>query len=304
MPLLTDAQLGLTPKAPPRLLSDDELFSNEVVLRIAPPPQQSAPVPIASPSGGVAKRQSRLLSDDELFGASPPTAPLYLGEGGRALTPDETQTLNNRPKPPELGFAQKIASTIQRVNEDPIGAFADSTATILGKAGLMSETNANKFGRDVRAGIHSLGPLGAEFVGVASPRGAPVVARAGPPPAQAATGATPKVERAGNINLNRIYAPEDVTQVLKDTAAKNADFMAARRGVITHDETREMVLSLARPQRNLHSARRVKPSTPKKCLPRETCSCSRLRESATWPRKPRAAPMSTSSHSRKNSPAS
>lgn len=51
-------------------------------------------------------------------------------------------------------------------------------------------------------------------------------------------------DRAGNINLDRIWAPEDVKSAIKQTAADNADFFAARRGKITHEETRDMAQML------------------------------------------------------------
>lgn len=46
--------------------------------------------------------------------------------------------------------------------------------------------------------------------------------------------------RAGNINLDRVYAPDDVKEVIRQTAKENADFIAARRGPITQAETRDM----------------------------------------------------------------
>lgn len=45
---------------------------------------------------------------------------------------------------------------------------------------------------------------------------------------------------AGNINLGRIYAPEDVKEVLRQTAKRNEDFTDARRGTISHEQTRDM----------------------------------------------------------------
>ena len=38
---------------------------------------------------------------------------------------------------------------------------------------------------------------------------------------------------AGNINLNRIQAPEDVKNVIRETAAQNENFIGARRGKMT-----------------------------------------------------------------------
>jgi len=41
------------------------------------------------------------------------------------------------------------------------------------------------------------------------------------------------VDKAGNIRLDNINAPEDILQVLRDSAARNNDFLEQRRGVMT-----------------------------------------------------------------------
>src|SRR5680860_440192 len=141
---------------------------------------------------------------------------------------------------PETNIAEKIALAIQRASDEPVTAFASSVSKILSKSGMMSETNANKLGRDLVAGIESLGPLGMEFAGLAgqttasgAPRKAGRVqatdaatfrpAPSAPMPVQAVDGAArlPGFEGvkmpeafAGNVNLNRIFAPEDVKQVI------------------------------------------------------------------------------------------
>lgn len=193
--------------------------------------------------------QSRVLTDEEI--RLGPHAPLYLGPNDRALTDEEAAGLQTKPKPAEPGIAEKIGRSAQKANEDPIGAFSESIAKILFKTGVMSETNANKLGRDLYAGLAAMGPLGAEFLPLAAaPKAKPLPAastgrealqgridQAGAP-TMGATTAEPQL--AGNINLRRIYAPEDVKQVIRETAAANEEFMPARRGVISHDETREM----------------------------------------------------------------
>lgn len=57
--------------------------------------------------------------------------------------------------------------------------------------------------------------------------------------ARAAREAERPPNRAGNINLDRIYAPEDVKAAIKQTADENGEFINARRGVVTQEETRE-----------------------------------------------------------------
>lgn len=49
-----------------------------------------------------------------------------------------------------------------------------------------------------------------------------------------------KSDLAGNINLGRIFAPEDVKDAIRQTAAENEGFAAARRGVVSHEDTRDM----------------------------------------------------------------
>lgn len=46
-------------------------------------------------------------------------------------------------------------------------------------------------------------------------------------------------ERAGNINLDKIFAPEDAKQLLKDVAAGNKDFTDATRGVRSWKDTQD-----------------------------------------------------------------
>lgn len=58
--------------------------------------------------------------------------------------------------------------------------------------------------------------------------------------ARDAVNADRPIERAGNINLDRIYAPDDVKAVIKQVADENAEFRGARRETITHAETVDM----------------------------------------------------------------
>lgn len=304
----------------PHLLTDEEVG---IVSR-----------PLTDEEVGIGAPQ-RPLSDEEVGIA--PQAPLRLGEGGRALTQEETTALENKPQPAELGLGQKVAASIKAASEDPFVAFSTSVATILTKLNIMSETDANKLGRDIRTSLESLGPLGLEFAGgvatrpraVIRPLGAardpktvpsraavggvdvpedpsltrriqaldpaaaaaPPIPSAGLPPrapvpagiskeftqevslparslkaeqaareqaefqraidaggpmsqealdalqAERAPGAP---DKAGNINLDRIFAPEDVKAVIRDTAAANAEFTGARRGTITQDQTHDM----------------------------------------------------------------
>tara|TARA_R110000823_G_C15945236_1_gene500869 strand:+ start:885 stop:4580 length:3696 start_codon:yes stop_codon:yes gene_type:complete len=65
----------------------------------------------------------------------------------------------------------------------------------------------------------------------------------GPKPS-VATEAAPLTDKAGNINLNRIEAPEDVLDIIRNVARENDDFIGPRRGVITLEETKELAEAL------------------------------------------------------------
>lgn len=47
-------------------------------------------------------------------------------------------------------------------------------------------------------------------------------------------------DKAGNINLDRIQAPKDVKDVIRQAAAENSDFVTARRGTMTLKETEDL----------------------------------------------------------------
>jgi len=87
-------------------------------------------------------------------------------------------------------------------------------------------------------------PAGAETAGAVAtgvPEGEKYAAESGSPSTPLGRPESDLVDKAGNIRLDNLSTPEDVSQVIRDAAAQNDDFMAARRGVVTDDQ----VLSLA-----------------------------------------------------------
>lgn len=52
------------------------------------------------------------------------------------------------------------------------------------------------------------------------------------------------VDKAGNIRLDNLNTPEDVSQVIRDTASDNGGFMSARRGVLTDGEVLDLADAL------------------------------------------------------------
>jgi hypothetical protein len=55
---------------------------------------------------------------------------------------------------------------------------------------------------------------------------------------------TPLVDKAGNIRLDNLGTPEEVSQVIRDAAIANNDFIDARRGVVTDGQVLELADAL------------------------------------------------------------
>lgn len=55
---------------------------------------------------------------------------------------------------------------------------------------------------------------------------------------------SPLVDKAGNIRLDNLSTPEDVSQVIRDAAIANNDFIDARRGVVTDGQVLELADAL------------------------------------------------------------
>ncbi|MCK1479330.1 hypothetical protein IVB27_32470 [Bradyrhizobium sp. 197] len=55
---------------------------------------------------------------------------------------------------------------------------------------------------------------------------------------------SPLVDKAGNIRLDNLSTPEDVSQVIRDAAVANNDFIDARRGVVTDGQVLELADAL------------------------------------------------------------
>lgn len=56
--------------------------------------------------------------------------------------------------------------------------------------------------------------------------------------------ATDTIDKAGNINLDRIAAPEDVLRVIREAAETHDEFMPARRGAMTLQDTQDLAEAL------------------------------------------------------------
>src|SRR5665648_41314 len=120
---------------------------------------QGLPTDLAAPPSG-------LPADLVSAGGSGVPTDLVDVAGSKPSVPSEVGPHIPSPEP-ETNIAEKIALAIQRASNEPVTAFASSVSAILSKSGMMTETNANKLGRDLVAGIESLGPLGMEFAGLA-----------------------------------------------------------------------------------------------------------------------------------------
>lgn len=63
----------------------------------------------------------------------------------------------------------------------------------------------------------------------------------------------PEIERAGNINLERITASQDVKDVIRQSAVDNGGFMEARRGEISLAQTEELADALGMTPESLNT---------------------------------------------------
>lgn len=57
----------------------------------------------------------------------------------------------------------------------------------------------------------------------------------------------PVIDKAGNINLNRINAPEDVKNVIREAAVAGGDFIEGRRGAMTLKDTEDLADAVGLP---------------------------------------------------------
>jgi len=64
------------------------------------------------------------------------------------------------------------------------------------------------------------------------------------------------VDKAGNIRIDLLGTPEDVSQVIRDTAAENNDFIGARRGVLSDAAVSQLAYDLGMQPSDL-SARKI-----------------------------------------------
>jgi hypothetical protein len=93
--------------------------------------------------------------------------------------------------------------------------------------------------------------------------GARLSAQSGKPtePPTTAHGTFPRaesrlVDKAGNIRLDNLATPQDVSAVIRETAVQNDDFIAARRGVVSDAQVLELADALGMDARKL-SARKM-----------------------------------------------
>jgi hypothetical protein len=204
MPLLTDADLGIVPER--RLLSDDEILGTAPKRLLG---DAEVTMDLAPPPGGFASLRAPTPEE-----AEPVRRGYILPVARNVVTGDVSLAV-----PGFLRSAATLPGDVYTgetplLEPDPITGEAKPSAEVLNRSGEV-------------AGLVATGTLAGK---AAAPKAAP------PPPPKAA----PEPKFAGNINLDNIYAPEEVKQVIRDTAAANRDFTAARRGVISHAETREM----------------------------------------------------------------
>ena len=171
--------------------------------------------------------------------------------------------------PPEVaaGAADRVRAEADRVAlekapevYDELGGRSSGTS---GEAGGNAPADIGPDRNGPAAGPAGGTPPALEPVGAERPRGAEAAAQGhGLAPAAGDANATlpraddsPLVDRAGNIRLDLLGTPGDVSQVIRDAAAENNEFLGARRGVISDAEVLRLADALGMSPQDLDRRR-------------------------------------------------
>lgn len=140
------------------------------------------------------------------------------------------------------GVAGVVGQTAEEMGEDPGMAkrLTRDTLMLAETFGIVSGTPAPRVPRAARGRVAEDAPAAPD-----GPAAAPF------PKPELPVRATddfvpeaPAVDKAGNINLDRIAAPKDVKDVIREVAQTGDDFVEARRGVMTLRDTEELADAL------------------------------------------------------------
>ena len=159
----------------------------------------------------------------------------------------EHETLAERTSPEvAAGTADRLRAEADRVAlekapevYDELSGSAGTSRETRGDEAANIEPNRNGPATGPRPGApRALEPVGAERPrgGEAAEQGPGVAAGSDPATTFPRSGESPYVDRAGNIRLDLLGTPADVSQVIRDAASENNEFLGSRRGVISDAE--------------------------------------------------------------------
>lgn len=230
-------------------------FSLSPVEELVAPPLYAADGSVVTPQGPA----SGPLGERGLVERTVGGAKAAFGDRQFGFSPEARQQYS------ALDYVQPVVAPLDAALRTIAGAIGGTTGAIAGlaeKAGL-SRSDADKLQRDLNmmaqvaaveapvAGPASLsrpaGKVGASVADDVGRTAARDAAEAAPAAAEFMPPVAPSIvasDRAANINLNKIFAAEDVKEAIRQTARENKDFVDARRGVITQEQTREMATLL------------------------------------------------------------
>lgn len=140
----------------------------------------------------------------------------------------------------ETGVTQLVGATESQAVRD-WGMLGDLAPYALGVAGELGVVRTPA-GRAYKPASQTLGTVETATPPVPTPRPKVMAADEGlsQPSARFAAPESPVLDKAGNINLSRIGAPEDVKDVIRQVAEENQNFVEARRGVMSLAETEQL----------------------------------------------------------------
>ena len=159
----------------------------------------------------------------------------------------EHETLAERTSPEvAAGTADRLRAEADRVAlekapevYDELSGSAGTSRETRGDEAANIEPDRNGPATGPRPGApRALEPVGAERPrgGEAAEQGPGVAAGSDPATTFPRSGESPYVDRAGNIRLDLLGTPADVSQVIRDAASENNEFLGSRRGVISDAE--------------------------------------------------------------------
>ena len=142
------------------------------------------------------------------------------------------------------GLAEAVGLPGKKLARD-LAALTEVTGIAFGAAPLRRPRGPRHQRVDLDdAGTKAGATFGDDAPGATQPIKSAAADPAAPKVTTAPTPETATIDKAGNINLDRIAAPEDVKNIIRETAVNNDEFIEARRGVVSFEEMDELAAAL------------------------------------------------------------